>query len=185
MLNVMLLVSDGDKPWTEFLAFNAAASGVIMVMHNQKRTWARRLLYGYLAMTTVVLVVVFIWVVFKHGLYEVPAFYQIMLQVLVAMLPLALAMLVGSETCRTRVFKGRWWPVFTCWGLIAVISLGTAFYMGPTTLTAIWVAMAFMALTLAIMCVIFVTGAAAMCYGGLKGSAACMRLLAIGIRRLT
>ena len=185
MLNVSFFVSDGDKPWTVFLGMNVSASAVIIVMHNQERPWARRILHWYLAAATASLVGVLVWAVLHHRLYEMPGFYQLMLQVAVAMVPLVLAMSVGSELCRSRDFKGRWWPVFVCWGLIAAISLGAAMYLGPSTLTTVSTAMALAALALVIVCAIFVSCAAVVCYGGLKGGAGCMRLIAAGIRHLT
>ena len=184
MLNVSFFVSDGDKLWTQFLGMNVSACGVIIVMHNQQRTWARRILHSYLAIATAVLVGVLVWVVLHYRLYEMPGFYQLMLQAAVAMLPLVLAMSVGSELCRARVFKGRRWPVFGCWGLIAAISFGTAMYLGISTFTTVWAAMALAGLALVIVCAMFVSCAAVVCYGGLKGGAGCMRLMAAGIRRM-
>ena len=185
MLNASFFVSDGDKPWTIFLGMNLSACGVIIVMHNQQSRWARRILHWYLVAATASLVGVLLWAVLHHRLYEMPGFYQLMLQFAVAMVPLVLAMLVGSELCRRRVFKGRWWPVIVCWGLIAAISLGAGMYLGLSSLTTVWTAMALAALALVIVCAIFVSCAAVVCYGGLKGGASCMRLIAAGIRHLT
>ena len=184
-LNVSFFVSDGDEPWTVLLGMNVSASGVIFVMHNQQRPWARRILHWYLGIATASLVGVLVWVVVHHRLYEMPGFYRLMLQVAVAMVPLILAMLVSSERCRDRFFKGRWWPVFACWGLIAAISLGASICLGLPTLTTVWTGMALMALALVIACAFFVGCATVVCHGGLKGGAGLLRLMAAGIRHLT
>ena len=126
-----------------------------------------------------------VWAVLQNRLYETPGFYGQMLQVAVAMLPLILAMSVSSERCRARLFKGRWWPVVACWGLIAAISLGTAMYLGLSTLTTVWAGMAVAALALVIVCAVFVGCATVVCHGGLKGGAGLLRLMAAGIRHLT
>ena len=183
--NVSFFVSDGDKPWTVFLGMNLSACGMIFVMHNQQRRWARRILHWYLSIATAALAGVLVWEVLHHRLYEIPGFYRLVLQVGVAIVPLILAMLVGSERCRARFFKGRWSPVFACWGLIAAISLGTAVYPGLSTLTTVWTWMVLTALALVIVCAVFVGCAAVVCYGGLKGGAGLLRLMAAGIRHLT
>ncbi len=184
LLNTSLVVSDGDKPWTLFLGMNVVASGVILVMHNQQRSWARRILQGYLGITTVSLVGIFVWVVLHHRLYEMPGFYRLILQVAVAMLPLILAMLVSTERCRARFFKDRWWPVIVCWGLIAAISLAAAVNLGLSTLITVWTGMVVAALSVVIVCAIFLGCAAIVCHGGLKGGAGILRLMAAGVRLL-
>ncbi len=185
MVNVLFLMSDGDKPWTALLGWNIAACVVSIVMHNQERIWARRILHWYLALATVLLAGVLIWATLQHRLYEMPNFSHLMLQVPVAMLPPVLAMLVSTERCRTLLFKGCWWPVFACWGLIVAISLGTAIFMGLTTLITVWAAIAMVGLTLAIASAIFVGSAAVICHGGLKGGAGLMRLMAAAAKRMT
>ena len=185
LLNASLFLSDGDKPWTEFLVMNVSACAVIFVMHHQQRPWARRIIQWYLGIATALLVSVLVWVVLYHRVYEMPGFYRLMLQFAVAMLPLILAMLVSSERCRARFFKGRWWPVFASWGLIAAISLGTAMYLGLSTLTTVWTGMTLVTLALVIVCAVFAGCAAVVCHGGLKGGAGLLRLMAAGIRHLT
>ena len=184
MLNVLVFASDGAKPWTLVLGMNVSACGMIVVMHNQQRSWARRIIHGYLGIATASLVGLLAWVVLQHRLYETPGFYRLMLQAAFAMLPLILAMLVSTQLCRARFFKGRWWPVFACWGLIAAISIGTAVCLGLSTLTTVWTGMAVAVLALFIVCAVFLGCAAIVCHGGLKGGAGLLRLMATGVRLL-
>ena len=184
MLNVSIFASDGAKPWTLVLGMNVSACGVIVVMHNQQRSWARRIIHGYLGIATASLVSLLVWMVLHHRLYEMPGFYRLMPQTAFAMLPLILAILVSTQRCRVRFFKGRWWPVIACWGLIAAISIGTAVCLGLSTLTTVWTGMAVAALALVIMCAIFLGCAAIVCHGGLKGGAGLLRLMAAGVRPL-
>ena len=184
LLNLSFFMSEGDKAWTVLIGMNVSACGVIFVMHNQQRLWARRILNWYLGIATTLLFGVLVWVVLYHRVYEVPDFYRLLLQFAVAMLPLALVMLVGSERCRSRFFKGHWWPVFTCWGLIAAISLGASMYLGLSILITVWAVMALTALAFIIGCAFFVGCVAVVCHGALKGGAGLLRLMAAGIRHL-
>ena len=185
LLNVSFFLLDGDKSWTLFLGMNVSACLVIIVMHNQRHSWARRILHGYLGIATLSIVSMLVWVVLHHRPYETPGFYRLMLQVAVAMLPLILAVLISSERCRARIFNGRWWPVIACWGLIAAISFGSSMYLGFSTLTTVWTSMALAAIALAFVCAVFASCAAVVCLGGLKGGAGLLRLMAAGIRHLT
>ena len=185
LLNGSLFLSDGDRSWMHLLGLNTSACGAIFVMHHRQRPWARRIFIWYLGIATVLLLGVLAWVVVHHRVYEVPGFYPLMLQFAVAFLPLILAMLVGSEGCRARFFKGRWWPVFVSWALIAAISIGTAMHLGLSTSTAVWTWMALASLAFVIGCGVFMGCAAAVCHGGLKGGAGLLRLMAAGVRHLT
>lgn len=185
MINSVFFFSDTDKTWTHLLALNVGACVVFVVMHNQKRTWARRIINLCVAIFIIMAVAVPVWAILHLRLYEMPGFNQLFPQLAITLLPLALAMFIGSETFRARVFKGRWRPVIICWIIIAAISLGIAFSMGYSTLGIIWAGVGLATLTLVIVCVFFVAVAVVACYGALKASAGFTRLIASGIRRLT
>ena len=184
MFNLAFLLSDGHKPWTLLLFTNISIPVVAIVLSNRQRTWARRLIRWYCGIASVLMVGVLLWVVLEYHLYQMPTFYQVMLQFSVAMLPLVLMMLVSNKLCRVRLFKGHRWPIFVCWALIISISLGIAIAMGLIVVLTIWTVMVLMVLTFMVMSIIFLSGAAVVYYGGLKVSAECMLLIAAGIRRL-
>ena len=185
MMNASLAVSDGDKAWAEWLRTNGAVLAAIVLMWNQQHRWARRIFHLGIFLTVFMAVGVLLWVVLNHRLYEIPTFNQSMVQFGFAILPVVLGMVVSSETCRTRAFKGHWWPVYVSWILITAIFLGTAVFVGLKTSTTIWATMALLTAALIILGTIFISGSAIICHGGLKVSAGCMRLMAAGIRHLS
>ena len=185
MMNASLAVSDGDRTWTEWLRTNGVVLAAIVLMWNQQHRWARRIFHSSIYLAIFMAVGVLLWMVLNHRLYEIPTFSQSMFQFGFAMLPMVLGMVVSSETCRTRVFKGHWWPVYVSWILITAISLGTAVFVGLKTSMTIWATMALLAAALFILGTIFISGSAIICHGGLKASAGCMRLMAAGIRHLS
>ena len=185
MINLGYFFLEADRSWMELLGMNIVAIGVTTVMHNEQRSWARRIIHGYLGIATAAFIGSLLWVVLHYRLYEDPDFPPFMLQAAAAILPVALAILVSTKTCRVRVFKGLWWPVFACWGLILGISVGTAIQLGLSFVLTSWATMALIPLVLGVTAVIFIIGAAIVCYGGVKGGAGCMHLMAAGIRRLT
>ena len=185
MINVGYLSLEADRSWMGLLGMNIVAIGVATVMHNEQRSWARRIIHGYLGIATAALIGSLLWVTLHHRLYDDPDFYPLMLQAAAAILPVALAILVSTKACRVRAFNGHWWPVFVCWGLVLGISVGTAIQLGLSFVLTSWAAMALLSLVLGVTAAVFIVIAAIVCYGGVKGGAGCMQLMAAGIRRLT
>ena len=185
LANTAALTSDTDPLWRELLVVNVGAAGAIALTHYQDRTWAKRamkwgpwlmvtLLLGFLALITI-----------EHHLYEAPEFGQSVLLLAGGILPLVLAMMVGSNACRNRVFKGHWWPVLIAWLLIASISLISAILLDSEILLVVWAATTIGLSGLVIMAAVFCGGAALVYIGATKGSAACMAWTANRIRQLT
>ena len=184
MMNAGFIVSEGDKTWGEWLLINTATLGSAVLMWNQHRRWANRIIFALTLMALSVASVWLLWTVLHYRLHETPGFYGILLQVALAALPLVLGAAAKSETCRVRVFKGHRWPTYAAWGVIAAVSVGAALLMGLTTLLKIWMAVAVLTFGFGVLLVIFLSGSAIVCHGALKGGAACMRLMAAGMRRM-
>ena len=184
LMNSAFFMSDGDQTLVDWLFLNGALLTGSVLFCSQQYRWARRIVHYYLYLATLLGVGGLLWMVFQYRLYEIPTFSEVVLQLAVAVLPVILGMAVSSKTCRVRAFNDKWWPVLACWVLITAASLGIATYMGLAILLTVWATMVVLALGFTLLCAIFTSGSAIVCYGGLKSSAGIMRLLAAGMRRL-
>ena len=184
LMNWAWFMSEGANTWREWLLFNSSVVTGIVLLWKQDHPWVRRLVPFGISLMVSMMIIVLIWTVHRHRLYEIPAFNAMLLQVAVAMLPLILGAVAKSEWFRVRAFNGRAWPVYASWVLIAAVSLGIAIPMGHTVALTFWAAMASLVVGFAILTVIFTTASAAVCYGGLKGGETLMRVMAAGFRRL-
>ena len=164
--------------WMGWLLLNVGMLAMFLVMWNDQRRWARRVLYSLTGLATVMATGVVVWVTFQYRLYEIPLFYQYVL----AMLPVLLAMVVADKSFRVRFFRDRWLPVFACWGLLAVASLGTALIANLTAIVTAWKLMAAIVLALVTATAIFAVGTFLVWYVGTRVIALGMRQAARGIR---
>ena len=184
MMNMAHFMSDGDKTWIVWVLTNGIILAVTIVNLNQERQWARRIARLYLYVASSAVVCLLLWVTFEFRLYEVHTLGEYTVQPVIAMVPVILMLVVSSETCRVRAFSGRWWPVFALWIIIGAISLTTAIHAGLTITLMTWAIMASLAAGFIVLCGIFAAGSAVVCFAVLKGSAKCMGLMAVGLRRL-
>ena len=181
LMNWFHYMSEDELTRVEWLSLNIGLVAVIAVMWNEHRPWARLVIRVSLGLSAAIMVGVLVWVALQYRLYEIPLFYQYVL----AMAPGPLVIGVASKECRSRFFKGRWWPVFACWALIAAISLGIAVLtQGLKVLLSVWAMVALVLLSLSILCGLAAIGALLLWFIGTRGSAGVMRVLAAGIRRL-
>ena len=178
LMNWAFHMSDDDLTWLGWLLLNVGMFAMIVVMWNDQRRWARRVLYSITGLATVMATGVVVWVTFQYRLYEIPLFYQYVL----AMLPVLLAMVVADKSFRVRFFRDRWWPVFVCWFLMAVASLGAALISNLTAFVTAWTLMAAIVMALATVTAIFAVGAFLVWFGGSKVIAFGLRQAARGIR---
>ena len=170
-----------DDGWPIGLAINGGMLIGMGFLWKQHLSWVRRIANFGFGVGAFMMVGVVVWAVIQYRLYETPIFYPGML----AVLSVGLAMVVTAKSVRGRVFKGRWRPVVTCWVVIAATSLVTANLIegGLVILLAVWAYAAVIVLAFAMLfAMIFI--AAFGWYGGLRASAAGMRLMAVGIQRL-
>ena len=187
MMNLSLYVADRTVPWFEWVYINAMIPVIALIMKNQHRRWVSRLFRLLVSLFIASAVFLILWTVLKFRLYEMPEFYELSLQATLATLPLAVAMGVATKFVRTRMFKGRWWPVFVAWALIGgacvvvAVTLGgslVAESLGMTLVTALMIVI-YLATIVA-----FGFTAQVVCYAGIRGTSLFMRLAAAGVRQL-
>ena len=184
MINCAWLMSDEDKTWVMWFILNGVALNVSVLMGNQQHRWARRLILLFKGLAFVGGIATILYLVLDRRLYESPSFNQTMLGFALALVPLFLLTVVSSETCRVRLFRRRWWPIFSSSVLSIVGALWISSYMGLTaTLVTVWMLLASLAVGYMVLAAIFLGGSSIVWYGGLRGGAAGMRLLADRIRR--
>ena len=183
MMNCAWLMSDGDKTWVSWFILNGVALTFSVLMGNQQHRWARRLILLFMGLAFVGGLATILYLVLDRRLYESPSFNQTMLGFALALLPLFLLTVVSSETCRVRLFRRRWWPIFSSSVLSIVGALWISSYMGLTaTLVMVWMLLASLAVGYMVLAAMFLGGASIVWYVGLRGGAAGMRLLADRIR---
>ena len=179
VMNGLFVMSDDG--WPMRLALNGAMLVGLGFIWKQHLSWVHRILNFLYGLAASMMVGFLVWVVIQYRLYQIPTFYPSML----AVLSVVLVMVVADKSFRGRVFKGRWWPVFMCWAVIATTSLVTASFItgGLMILLAVW---AYTALTVLAFGMLFgmIFIATLGWYGGFRAGAAGMRLMAVGIRRL-
>ena len=140
MMNSSYLASDSTQPWVELPLINAGVLIGSVLIWNQHRLWARRVLHGLIGLMYLLAASVMIGVVVQQRLYEMPDFDELVLQFALVASSIALVLLVASNGFRARVFGGRWWPVFLCWPLIVATSIGVVTMAGwdPLLLITGW-----------------------------------------------
>ena len=178
LMNWSFYVSGDQLSWMGWLLLNVGMLAMIVVMWNDQRRWARRVLYSLTGLATVMATGVVVWVTFQYRLYEFPFFYQYVL----AVLPVLPAMVVADKSFRVRFFRDRWWPVFVCWFLMAVASLGAALMSNLTAFVTAWTLMAAIIMALVTVTAIFAVGAFLVWFVGSKVIALGLRQAARGIR---
>lgn len=169
-----------DDGWPTVLALNVGMVVALGYLWKQHLSWVRRIFYFWCGFAAFALIGFLVFMTIQYRLYQMPNFYPGLL----ALLSVGLAMAVADKSVRGRLFKGRWRPVVVCWVVIATTSLTTAslFEDGLVILLAVWTYAALIILAYVMLFgMIFI--AALGWYGGLRASAAGMRLMAVGIQR--
>ena len=185
LMNTAAWTSDTDPLWREILLVNIGTGCAIALTRYQERTWAKRLMMWATWVMITLLLGFLTWITIEHRLYETPKFAQSVLHMSVGISPVILAIIVGSNACRSRVFKGHWWPVLVAWFLIASISLISAIMLDSEILLVVWASTAIGLFGLTIISVVFCGGAALAYLGATKGTATCMTWAAYCIRQVT
>ena len=179
VMNGLYVMSDDG--WPIGLALNGGMVVGMGFLWKQHLSWVRRIVYFWNGLAASMIIGFLVLTVVQYRLYQIPTFSPLML----AVLSVGLAMVVTDKSVRGRVFKGQWRAVFICWVVIATTSLVAASLIegGLVILLAVWACAALIVLVYAMLfAMIFI--AALGWYGGLRASAAGMRLMAVGIRRL-
>ena len=184
LMNVAYLTSDGTG-LIDSIMLNVFGIPLIVMMRYQSHRWVRRVLYCGFGLMAIIATVAIGWLVLEYRLYEVSQIYP----GVVALLSIFLGTLLAFKECRDRFFKGHWWPVFVCWGVILVTSICVSkILLGSTTFlftTWLYVILHLAALIVAASIVVAIT----LCFfgiwlGGIRVVAGGMSLAAACIRRL-
>lgn len=186
IMNLSFYMTDRTVPWFEWVYLNTMMPVVVLLLKNQQRQWVRRLFQLWVFLAIALVVTLMLWAVLEFRLYQMPQFYEFLLQAMLAASPMIVAIGVATKTVRTHVFRDKWWPVVVTWVIVGGASVATgvtvggnfAILLGMTVETAL-----LLVLTLGLV-VTFGFGVKVICYAGIRVSAGCMRLAATGIRRL-
>ena len=122
------------------------------------------------------------WLSIRYQVYELPLFQVATL----AIVALGLAMFIAQRSLRDRLFRGRWRLVGIARLAISLLSLAVCWLVvgSVTPLFQLCGIIALLAAALIIVCAAFALTAAATCHTTLRASAAGLRLIAAGIRRM-
>ena len=184
-MNTGTLLSDSTPLWRELLIANVSTAAAVIFVRYQNHAWAKRAMTGVLFATLSGVIALLAWVTIENRLYESPHFTSSVILLACAMLPVILCAAVSSNVCRTRLFKGHWWPVFIVWLAIASVSITSAALLDYQILLIAWATPAFALIGLTIMLTVFCGGAALVFLGISKGTSVTMTWAANGIRHLT
>lgn len=186
IMNLLFYTADRSVPWFEWVYLNTMIPVVALLLKNQQRQWVRRLFQLCVFLAVVSAVTLMLWAVLAFRLYQMPQFYEFVLQAMLVTLPMIVAIGVATKTVMTYLFKGKWWPVVVTWVTIGGASIAAGVTVGGnfTILLGMTAGTALMLVLTLGLIVIFGFGAQFVCYASIRGSAGCMRLVAAGIRQL-
>ena len=185
LINLGFLASESDAFWREFLVANVGTISAILLVGCQKQTWARRIITWGPGVAMAMAFAFLLWMGIEHSWFTAPTFRQFAFLIGGAMAPLFTAAAVASDAFRVRLFNGRWWPVYATWLLIAIMSIATAALLESHVLLVTWSGFLIGLSGLVIATLMFCGGAALLCLGATKGTAAFMGWTAKSIRHLT
>lgn len=185
LMNWAFFSSDSDRTLVTWLGLNVATMTMIVLISKQQHAWARRVLYALIGTAGITALGFMAWWIGPSKLYELielPMFRGFLL----GMTAIGMAMLAADKSIRTRLFKGRWRYVVTCWLLIIIVSLAASVALvgNVAPLLSVWAMAALLIASLFVFCGIITLMVAAVWYGCLRGSAAGLRLVTVGLRRL-
>jgi len=184
IVNLAFFKSDSDRTLVTWLGLNFWTIAMILLMSKQQHTWARRVLYALFGVGGVTMLGFMAWLVDHSELWliEPPIFWGFLLGITA----IGLAILAADKFIRTRLFKGHWGYVVTCWLLIIVVSLAASMAItGDVTPVLLVLAMATLIVaSLFIFCGIMTLMAAAVWYGCLRGIMVGLRVVEASLRRL-
>lgn len=185
VMNWAFFSSDSGRTLATWLGLNVATMAMVILFSKEHNAWVRRVLYTLIGAGGITALGFMAWWVGPSKLFELiqlPMFRGFLL----AMTGIGLAMLAADKSIRTRLFKGRWRYVIACWLLIIVVSLAASVALAGnvTPLLSAWATAAILIASLFVFCGIITLMATAVWYGSLRGSAAGLRVVAAGLRRI-
>ena len=187
LMNLGLYATEPATSWFMWAGVNVLIPVVVWAALNQERRWVRRIIQLWMLLAVISVVSLMLWVVLDTRLYQKPTFYPTMLQAILAMALMSAAIGVASTPVRNHLFKGRWRPVLVTWVVLGGACLAAGVIVGENLagFVGMLLVLAVMyVLALCLVVTVFGLGAMAVCFVAVKGTAGCMRLAAVGIRRL-
>lgn len=185
IMNWAYFSSDSNGAFVTWLWINLVTMAMILLISRQQHAWARRTLYTLIGVGGVAALGFVIWRIGPSRLNELIQL-PLLQGFLLVMSAMALAMLFAGKSMRTRLFKGRWRYVVICWVLIVGVSLlaSVALTGNVTPLFQAFIVIAGFVISLVVFCGIATLTATAVWCGCLRGSAAGLRIMSAGLRRL-
>ena len=184
LMNCALATSRPAPSWYEWLGVNAVVLTVALLLLRRRLPRVRGPSPAWSTLAAILVVGPAAWMVLGVRLEQVPAAPQLGFDAAFAVLRVVSGTLAAARICQVHVSLAEWWPVWLCWAVVGVAVWGTAVPVGGGLR-----GLAELALVAALVCVVWMALAAtvalasrAACYGGLIGSARCMRWVATGIR---
>ena len=184
LMNWALAMSGQDHPWFQWVAVNAAVLIVGVLLLKQRhlgvpspsRTWNAFAGFLAVAFTT--------WAVLGPRLEQAPGVPQLAFDAAIGVLLVVSGTLVIARVCKVNVSWGAWWPVWLSWVAVGIAAWGTAASTGGALrgLGELSLATALACTGWMVLAAIFGFASKAACYGGLMGSARCIRWFASGIQ---
>ena len=182
LMNYGFFSSPNKQTFMTWLFANGVVIATSALMWKFKHPLARRILYSWMGIAVVGVMAFMAWLTINHRLYEMMTF-KILMLAMVATLP---AVIVVDKSWRNRLFRGRWWLITICWAAIIAGALASSWLIAHDVkpLLETWAAMALFAALLFIVFGALALAATALCWLGIRGGAASLRLMSAGIRRL-
>ena len=183
LTNWTLAMSGLAHTWFEWIVVNAAVLVVAMLLlrHRHPRVSGPHWVWGTIA--SVLAIGLAGWMVLEARFGQLPAVPNLAFDATLMILLVVSGTLAAVRVCGVQVTWSEWWPMWLCWGMIGFAAWGTAVSvggglrgLGELSLATGLVCVGWMALAATVA-----LGSRMACYGGLMGSARCMRWLAAGI----
>ena len=182
LMNFSLAQSKGGMPIAGWLGMNAAMIGMIVVMTNLRRRWARMVLYSLMGLAAAALTSAMVWLAVGHHLYENPLFRV----ALIGLVTISPAIVVSDKSLRHRISKGRWWIIAASWGGLAALSALASWLTAGSIVPLLqtWGAIGILTAGMAVTMGVLVFVSMGLCWLGIRGSSGGLRLVAAGLRHL-
>jgi hypothetical protein len=173
--------SQNGRPLLGWFGINAVTICMAVLIFNYKRPLVRRILNGLFGTGILSMIGFVVWMTVRYRAYELHDFWAI----LFAMAALSPVIVVVDKSWRTRLFRGRWWLVIVSWVLIFAASLGSSQAMtgGVKSFFEVWAFAAILVVSMLFVVGIFTLATGALWHGGIKGTAAGLRLISAGLQR--
>jgi hypothetical protein len=182
LMNYSFFISPANQTWLVKLTANLVIITFIALVWKLKHPIAQRIFYSWMGVSMAAGIGFIVWITIRYHLYEILTF-KILMFAIFTVLP---TIIVIDKSLRHRIFKDNWWLIAIFWAGIVIVSFGGAFVVAHSfkPLLEMLAAMGILLAGFFLAIGAITLAAWALCLLGVKGSAAGLRILASGIRRL-